>query len=624
MVNLILSQHSNLFSLAYVANATAIVNTANPSLPISSITVPFTGTALFYVRPVRALPPGEYSATIVVSGANVASRSFGVRFFVRQVGISLTNHETEQPFCEDLGTFTHTFLPMAEAGINYVVPTALTARATNIGNMPTGALTVSLGGLHPSAFQLSQPPTIPNLQNNGDWGTFTVRPIAGLPGGTYTARVTVRGVDNIIAPEFFEVLFRVRFYDIDLHPKEHVFRPATEGYTNPPSLTATVTNTGNWETEVLTISVSNNNFIIVESLTIPSIPDGGFAEFTVRPAMHLLDGTYTATIEVRGARVPTRSFQVSFSVGSMGMAVNQGPHTFQLKRLGYNHPIAQQPVSLEFIIPSPLIIVITNTGTLPTGEISITFDRSSKSPNAFRITETRLLSIAGKDETASFTVQPVTGLAPGLYTATIIVRAENIDEFHSFDVSFSVFKYGCDCTPASRPFNYDILFILICLAALAALLWVGIRKLPQKQPTAKQKKRKEDNDHLANLLLLANPGQSAHAATQGYIQPQAHPYSQPRQRRATQKPTPPPPVSITDQLLSAAMATVTKAKAQSAKSTTPTASPAQESSTASSSAQPSHDKTAQTTKEAAAESSQTSPTKQKAAAPTTIPGHPSQ
>jgi len=99
-------------------------------------------------------------------------------------------------------TGTHTF-PSATVG--YTAQNALAVTASNTGQLPTGALTVTLSGPNANAFTVS-PVVIANIAVGGN-AMFTVVPNTGLPVGTYTATVTVGGEG--VAERSFNVTFTV-------------------------------------------------------------------------------------------------------------------------------------------------------------------------------------------------------------------------------------------------------------------------------------------------------------------------------------------------------------------------------------------------------------------------------
>ena len=93
-----------------------------------------------------------------------------------------------------------------EATEGYGDQTALDVTVTNEGNAETGDLTVSLSGDNPDAFVVD-PSAIESIAVGGE-ASFTVTPKTGLPAGTYTATVTVRGTE--IVAQSFDVKFTVK------------------------------------------------------------------------------------------------------------------------------------------------------------------------------------------------------------------------------------------------------------------------------------------------------------------------------------------------------------------------------------------------------------------------------
>jgi uncharacterized membrane protein len=79
-------------------------------------------------------------------------------------------------------------------------------------------------------------------------------------------------------------------------------------------------------------------------------------------------------------------------------------------------------------------ITVANTGNRPTGALAIA--ASGTNADSFTVSPASINSIA-VDETGSFTVAPVPGLAAGTYAATIAVTGGN-DISASFDVGFTV------------------------------------------------------------------------------------------------------------------------------------------------------------------------------------------
>jgi hypothetical protein len=177
-------------------------------------------------------------------------------------------------------------------------------------------LTVALSGTNSNSFAPSTT-VIPGIEAGGT-DTFTVVPITGLAGGTYTAAVTVIGGNSIAAN--FNVSFTVNTlptYGISLNQTgTHTFTTATAGYGAQGAKNVTITNTGNQATGALTASLSGDSStsFTLSTTSISSIPAGGTGSFTVTPKTGLSVGVYTAAVTVSGGNSVTASFNVGFTV----------------------------------------------------------------------------------------------------------------------------------------------------------------------------------------------------------------------------------------------------------------------------------------------------------------------
>lgn len=106
----------------------------------------------------------------------------------------------------------------------------------------------------------------------------------------------------------------------------------------------------------------------------------------------------------------------------------------------------------------PHSVTVSNTGSQPTGELTIAL--SGANPAAFVLSRTSIPSIAagGSD---SFTVVPEARLAAGTYAATVTVSGANVTS-QSFDVNFTV---SAACSPRSSGCNaaFGLLAVLLVL-----------------------------------------------------------------------------------------------------------------------------------------------------------------
>lgn len=125
------------------------------------------------------------------SGSVTATAGTIATDFVQNLSISLSQ------------TGTYTFEAATE-GYGEQTPKEITV--TNTGNDATGDLNVTLSGANATGFTLSKT-TINSITDTDSTDTFTVKPNTGLDAGTYTATVTVTGM-NIVSRSF-DVSFTV-------------------------------------------------------------------------------------------------------------------------------------------------------------------------------------------------------------------------------------------------------------------------------------------------------------------------------------------------------------------------------------------------------------------------------
>jgi len=386
---------------------------------IPSITSPG-GTDTFTVEPNLGLSAGVYMAIVTVSGSSgITPRSFAVTFTV------------EAPPSEITLSVTGTYI-FAPVEVDYAPIDPLQVTITNAGAAPTGNLAVELSGTNANAFALSRA-SIPSITSPGGTDTFTVVPDDGLPAGTYTAMVTISG-DNITTPRSFAVTFTVNqppLPGIILNATgTHNFGTVEVGYSNITPLAVTVTNASTIPTGALTVALSGTNAgnFALSRTSIPSITSPGETDtFTVVPNDGLPAGTYAATVTVSGDPSMTpRSFVVLFTVNpppQPGIILNvTGTHNFGAVVEGYD-PIA------------PLYVTVTNTSTVPTGNLAVAL--SGTNANAFALSSASIPSITSPGGTDTFAVVPNDGLPAGTYAATVTVSGTGITP-RSFTVTFTV------------------------------------------------------------------------------------------------------------------------------------------------------------------------------------------
>jgi hypothetical protein len=411
-----------------LATGTLTIGVSNTDFEVSTTSlnnIAVGGSDTFTVAPVQWLGEGDYTATITVSGDGI-SASFGVSFTVSDSSVySIGLSET--------GTYT-----FDDAITGYGTQSPRTVTVTNTGNAATGSLTI---GTTSANFTVT-PTTLSNIATGGN-DTFTVVPIQALGAGTYTATITVSGVN--VTSRNFDVSFTVSdppAYSIGLSPGGiYDFGEAAPGYGAQSPIIVTVSNTGTQATGNLTIAISGAGFT-VSTNSLNNIAVGGNDTFTVEPAPGLGEGDYTATITVSGDHDISASRNVRFTVATtpsydIWLSEN-GTYTFNNAVFGYG---AQ----------NPLFVTVYNMGTQATGTLTIT--KSGANPDDFRVSINNLNSIAvsGND---TFTVVPIEGLGVGTHIATITVSGGNGMSARNFDVRFTV-----TATPQSSNANLGSLSV---------------------------------------------------------------------------------------------------------------------------------------------------------------------
>jgi uncharacterized repeat protein (TIGR02543 family) len=263
------------------------------------------GENSFTVVPVTELAARDapYIATVTVSGANGISAAFSVSFRVY----------TDSVYDIELSQTEPLVFAGAVEGYKNIAPQAITVR--NIGNQPTWVLTIALTGAEPSAFTLSKQ-AIGDIAAGGE-NSFTVAPATGLAArdAPYTATVTVRGANDNVAAQSFEVSFVVLEYGISVSAASGEFAKQREDYAAITPMEITITNIGIRATAALTATVvdeasdtegiSGAGAFVLTDTSIWTIPAGGQAVFGAMPRTGLLADeagitVYTARVVISG------------------------------------------------------------------------------------------------------------------------------------------------------------------------------------------------------------------------------------------------------------------------------------------------------------------------------------
>ena len=292
----------------------------------------------------------------------------------------------------------------------YLSPDTQTVTITNTG---TGSLTLTLPiSSDYYVFTVGSLDLAP-----GESCIVNIQPKEALRVGTHNETLTFTS-DHSTSTSVY-VTFAVQgtpSYSIAADKETLAFGTATEGYTAPAAQQVTITNTGN-QSETLTLPTSDSYSITTsDSLVLPS---GGAATFDIQPTTGLTAGIYDETIIFTTSYETTTSVDVTFTVEvapSYSIAADKETLAFGTATEGYTAPAAQQ-------------VTITNTGN---ASVTLTLPTSP----SYSIATTDSLTLAPQG-TATFSIQPATGLAIGAHNETITFTT-NHSTSASVDATFAV------------------------------------------------------------------------------------------------------------------------------------------------------------------------------------------
>jgi uncharacterized membrane protein len=343
--------------------------------------------------------------------------------------------------------------PGVEVGYGPQEP--ITYTVENNGNQPTGDISIILND-GSGAFVLSTD-SIPSLPA-GDTATFTITPANGLAEGFYTDAVVIKTSQ----PEYINQ--RVVGHGLSFHvkasqPEEAVapvygitlsengtysFPSASFGYGAQTAKSVTITNTGNQPTGALTLAQSNSMVFSLSATSVNSIAAGGAATFTVTPKTGIAAASYNSIVTVTGDNGISASFRVSFTVTA----------TYGIITLSQTETYTFPEVIFSYGAQTAKQVTITNTGNVPTGDLTLTLTGTGASAFTLNPAPTAISIFLGDPKstlasieagaTRSFTVTPKTRLAPGTHTATVTVYGGNGILPSSFGVSFRVAEPAYD------------------------------------------------------------------------------------------------------------------------------------------------------------------------------------
>ncbi|MDR1130182.1 MAG: T9SS type A sorting domain-containing protein, partial [Prevotellaceae bacterium] len=275
--------------------------------------------------------------------------------------------------------------------------TAYSVAVNNVGNQPTGDLTLTLSGASKGDFTLSKT-AIASLAANGS-DNFTVVPKTGLSVGIYAATVTVSGANGISAS--FDLSFTV-----------------SRASQTAPAAPTLAGKTG--------VSVTLN------TITGAEYRNGAGGSWQDSPAFDGLtpETAYTFYARMKGGDTHEPSpASAALAVTTdprpnYGISLNpSGSHDFAGAVYGYGEQTAYS-------------VAVNNVGNQSTGDLTVAL--SGASSGDFTLSKTGIANLAanGRD---NFTVVPKTGLSAGTHLAGVTVSGAN-GISASFDLSFTVSK----------------------------------------------------------------------------------------------------------------------------------------------------------------------------------------
>ena len=255
----------------------------------------------------------------------------------------------------------------------------------------------------------------------------------GLPQGTYTATLVVRGY-NYDSEKYVYAYISLTFtvetaqYSISAAPATLNFGTAGLSNTQAEAQTVTITNTGN---TIDTINLpSDNNFEITAgdgfSGNTATISQGRTASFTVQPKAGLSAGTYNTAIAVTSSHNASTTVNLQFQVErkDCDLKADVSQLDFGYAQEGYGQPEGKTVTLTNVGSQAITVSLPTVTGYVLEGGDGFTQGSGDT-------------AVIAKDGKASFTVRPATGLGQGTYSETLTITGSAGSETASWPVALS-------------------------------------------------------------------------------------------------------------------------------------------------------------------------------------------
>jgi len=417
-----------------ITNLSATFGTGT-SFDISTALTPLTiapnGTATVSVRPKTGLATGTYTDTLAITADDGILLTVNLSFTVNAPTYTATVNPTSRVY------------PAATIGYAAQTPQLFTITNTGTGTITGLSATFGTG----TNFDISTAIAPLTIAPNGT-ATVSVRPKNGLVAGTYTDTLAITADNGLLLS--INLSFAVNpalTYIATVSPTSRIFPATTVGYLAQAVQQFTVRNTGTGTITGLSAAFNaGTGFDISTALTPLTIAPNGTATVSVRPKTGLAAGIYTDILTFTGNNGFHLTIDLSFTVNTptYTATVNPTSRAFPTVIVGYSQQAAQQ-------------FVIRNTGTGTITGLAATLNAGT----SFDISSALTPLTITPNGTATVSVRPKTGLAPGVYTDTLTITG-NSGFILTVGLSFTVnaHTYTATVSPISRafstvPFNYS-------------------------------------------------------------------------------------------------------------------------------------------------------------------------
>ena len=397
------------------------------------------------MQPKTGLGAGTHNETITFASDHATSDSVDVSFTVNDAAYAVSADKNTLAFGNEIVGYA-------------TAPAAQQVTITNDGNL---SVTLTLPTCTGYTIATSDSLTLVPAAT----ATFSIQPKTGLAAGTHNE--TIHFQTDHLTSDSVDVNFTVNdaAYAVSADKASLAFGSAIEGYaTAPAAQQVTITNDGNLSV-TLTLPTSTDYTIATsDSLTLAP---AGTATFSIQPKTGLTAGAHNETITFASDHLTSDSVDVSFTVNDAAYAVSadKASLAFGSAIEGYaTAPAAQQ-------------VTITNDGNL---SVTLTLPTST----GYTITTSDSLTLAPA-ATATFSIQPKTGLTAGTHNETITFASDHATS-DSVDVSFTVqaAQYTLAVSPATLDFGSEIAGYASVAAQTVLVTNTGNRITTLTQPTA--------------------------------------------------------------------------------------------------------------------------------------------